>query len=156
MLVGRHGGCGLQVDHASCSRFHAAFVNAAPADDDTCVVVDLGTQHGTFVHRKTLRKPFRLEPFVFYHVEKRGEPRSNQPMTQNLAKPSLPNPNLAKPSLQRRRRGPVRRVVETVARCVKIKHWVCQGQGARSTLCAKHMHILTQVSHYRRPPAPAA
>ena len=77
MLVGRHGGCGLQVDHASCSRFHAAFVNAAPADDDTCVVVDLGTQHGTFVHRKTLRKPFRLEPFVFYHVEKRGEPRSN-------------------------------------------------------------------------------
>jgi len=39
--------------------------------------VDLGSSHGTFVHRKALKgSPVKLKPFSFYHLEKRDEVQS--------------------------------------------------------------------------------
>ena len=75
VVVGRHDHAGLKLDHGSTSRLHAALVNAAPDDDDTAVVVDLGASHGTFVHRRGLREPVKLVPFVFYHLQKKDELR---------------------------------------------------------------------------------
>ena len=74
MIAGRHDRAGLRVDHGSTSRFHCCFANCAPADDDTCAIVCLAAQHGTWVHRRGA-EPSRLKPFVFYHLLKKDEVR---------------------------------------------------------------------------------
>ena len=46
-------------------------MNACAGTEDYALV-DLGSAHGTFVHRKG-RSPKKLEPFVFYKMTKRDE-----------------------------------------------------------------------------------
>jgi predicted NAD-dependent protein-ADP-ribosyltransferase YbiA (DUF1768 family) len=73
LVLGRREDSPLPLDHASISRFHACAVNACGGvDDGAYALVDLGSAHGTFVHRKG-RSPKRLEPFVFYKMTKRDE-----------------------------------------------------------------------------------
>ena len=73
LVLGRREDSPLPLDHASISRFHACAVNACGGvDDGAYVLVDLGSAHGTFVHRKG-RSPKKLEAFVFYKLSKRDE-----------------------------------------------------------------------------------
>jgi len=71
LVLGRREDSPLPLDHASISRFHACAVNACAGTEDYALV-DLGSAHGTFVHRKG-RSPKKLEPFVFYKMTKRDE-----------------------------------------------------------------------------------
>ena len=71
LVLGRREDSPLPLDHASISRFHACAVNACAGTEDYALV-DLGSAHGTFVHRKG-RSPKKLEPFVFYRLSKRDE-----------------------------------------------------------------------------------
>ena len=52
LVLGRREDSPLPLDHASISRFHACAVNACGGGDGAYVLVDLGSAHGTFVHRK--------------------------------------------------------------------------------------------------------
>lgn len=72
LVLGRREDSPLPLDHASCSRYHACAVNASDAGDGAYVLVDLGSAHGTFVHRKG-RSARKLEPFVFYRLSKKDE-----------------------------------------------------------------------------------
>ena len=57
LVLGRREDSPLPLDHASISRFHACAVNACGGVDGAYVLVDLGSAHGTFVHRPVGKWP---------------------------------------------------------------------------------------------------
>lgn len=73
-VAGHAESCELRVEHASCSRIHAALLNAGGDDDGAACVADLGSRHGTFAHRRGA-EPVELAPFVVYKLRKTDEVR---------------------------------------------------------------------------------